>query len=178
MAVAERIVGSMLREALDQSDKPVKEVAMDTNYSPDAFYATMTGKRKIPRDARQQISEIHPLAGMAAAHEATGYRCFLVVGGDLHPQNVLQKVLKEDAEVDQALAGMGFRIIDKEGPEDLNEDDRAAIRAATKELIDRINADFRLIIAWENQFKLELVKMFYQALTEKEKRPHKAATRI
>lgn len=131
MAVAENKVGEMLREALERSDIPVKALARESNYSEDAFYAAMQGKRKIPREAKRNIAELHPLGGLAVAYQETGYVCFLVMQGDQHPQNVLLKAMKEDYEADQALEGMGWRLIDKQRPEDLTDDDRLALSIAT-----------------------------------------------
>lgn len=144
MAVAENTVGDMLKEALDRSDIPVKSLAQESHYSEDAFYAAIQGKRKILREAKRNIAEMHPLGGLAVAFQETGYKCFLTLNGDQHPQNVLQKNLKEDHEADQALSDMGWRLIDKQAPEDLTDDDRLALSVATGEVIDRIRADFSL----------------------------------
>lgn len=175
MAVAENKVGEMLREALDRSDIAVKALAQDSHYSEDAFYSAMQGKRKIPREAKRNIAAIHPLGGLAVAYQETGYGCFLVIDGDPHPQNLLQRAFKEDAEADQALEGMGWKLIDKQSPEDLTDDDVLAINLAAKEIIDEIRSKFSLLVAWEDNFKIQLVKMFLEAISEKERATLKAA---
>lgn len=169
MAIAEREVGNMLREALRRSDTPVKSLAKETNYSVDAFYASMAGKRKIPQEARKAIAEIHALGGLAVAYESTGYRCFTILQGDQHPQNVLQKCLKEDRDVDIVMEDMGFRLIDKQAPEDLTPDDVIALKAASKEVIEEVRALLSLLIVWEDRFHIGLIAMLNAELTEKEK---------
>ena len=169
MAIVEREVGNMVREALKRSDTPVKALARETNYSVDAFYASMAGKRKIPQEAKKAISDVHPLGGLAVAYEQTGYTCFLIFEGDQHPQNVLQRNLKEDAEADQALQGLGFRLINKMAREDLSDDDYSTLVYAAQEVIDRIRSDLSLLIIWEDLYQIGLLNMLNSTLTEKEK---------
>jgi len=177
MAVAEMVItGGMLRSALESSDTPAKSLAQDSNYSVDAIYAAINGKRRIPREARQNISKMHPMGGLAVAFEGTGYNLFRPIKGDMHPQNILQKAIKEDREADEHLDKMGFRLIDKQRPEDLTDDDRFAIRAAAKELIEEIRAKLSLLVVWENQFEIQLVKMLTEDL-DKEKAALNGATR-
>jgi len=81
-------------------------------------------------------------------------------------------VEKEDHEADTALKEMGWRLIDKNGPEDLTEEDRIALTVAAKEIADRIRTDFNLLIEWEDRYKLGLLDL----LIEKEKDPRERAT--
>lgn len=173
MAVAANKVGEMLREGLAQADIPVKALAIDVNYSEDAIYSAMKGKRKIPKDARQAISEVHLLAGLAVAYEATGYRCFRTVDGDMHPQNILQKALKEDRDVDRSLEDMGFRLIDKQRPEDLTEEDRLALSNSAKEVIEEIRALLVYLISLESSYHIGCTQMLIDELKKKDrsKRP-------
>ncbi len=175
MAIAEREVGNMVREALKRSDTPVKSLAQETNYSVDAFYASMAGKRKIPQEAKKAVAKVHPLGGLAVAYEETGYRCFTILQGDQHPQNVLQKCLKGDRDVDMVMEDMGFRLIDKQAPGDLTEDDRLALTAASIEIIEEIRALLSLLVVWEDKFQIGLLDMLIQVLAEKEKAAFKTA---
>ncbi len=174
MGVVEKQVGIMLKEALDKSDIAPKALAQETNYSVDAYYAAMAGKRRIPADARKSVAKIHPMGGLAVAYQETGYQVFMVMEGDQHHQNVLQRALKEDHEADQALCGMSFRLVDKQCEHDITEEDRLAIMTAAMELVDRIRADLSLLVTWEDTFKIQLVKLLLGAITEKEKAAIKA----
>ncbi|MDD2477267.1 MAG: hypothetical protein PHI32_15320, partial [Dysgonamonadaceae bacterium] len=163
MAMAEmEKTGSMLRQALENSGTPAKCLAMDSNYSVDAVYATLNGKRKIPRDARHKIAQMHPLGGLAVAYEGTGYNFFQIVTGDMHPQNMLQKALKEDADVDEKLKQISWMLIDKRSSEDMTKEEQAFIKSTAKELIEEIRALISLLVVWEDQFKIQLVKMFLE----------------
>jgi len=174
VGIVEREVGMMLKEAMDRSNVAPKAIAQDTNYSVDAYYAAMAGKRRIPADARKSVAKIHPLGGLAVAYQETGYKVFMVMEGDQHHQNVLQRTLKEDYEADQALQGMSFRLVDKQCEHDITEEDRLAIMTAAMELVDRIRADLSLLVTWEDTFKIQLVKLLLGAITEKEKAAIKA----
>jgi len=165
------VVGMMLQEAITRSDIPVKELAAETHYSIEAIYAAMKEQRRIPQDAKRKLSAMHLLAGWAICLQETGYRIFGFITGDRHPQTMLRRVEKEDAEADNALKGLGLRLLDKDGPEDLTEDDRVALTLAAKEVADRIRTDFNLLIELEDRYKLGLLKL----LIEKEKSPQKRA---
>lgn len=157
MAVVEKQVGSMLHEALRRSDTPIKALAAETNYSDDAFYSAMAGKRKIPRDARGKISSINIMAGLAVAMEVTGYKIFNILGGDRHPQTIIRKVEKEDREADAALRDLPFVILDKNCPEDLSPEDREIVIKVGQEICDRIKADLNLICELNDTYNLDLL---------------------
>ncbi len=174
MSVAEQIVGNMLSKALEMSNIAPKALAQEINYSVDAIYAATAGKRRIPTDAHRNVAQLHPIGGLAIAYQETGYELFLPIEGDMHPQNVIQRAMKEDHEADRAMEGLGWRLIDKLRPEDLSGDDRLAITSAAKEIIESIRAEITMLIAWENQYKIELVKLLTETI-EKEKAAIKAA---
>lgn len=154
---------TMLREAIERSGIPPKALAAETNYSVDAIYAACAGKRKIPREARQKLSGMHLLAGLAVALEATGYKkVFGFFAGDRHPQNLIRRVEKEDTEADEALKPLGWLLIDKAGPEDLTDEDRQAVKTAAREIMQRIQAEFNLLIELEDRFKLGLTQYLTQ----------------
>lgn len=169
MSAIEQAVGRMIKQALDSADVPVKELARESHYSDDAIYAAIRGKRRIPRDARRTLSMVHPEGGLAVAYEETGYGIFCPMAGDQHPQNVLQKAFKEDRDVDQVLKEMGFRLIDKQSPEDLTEEDHVVLQMAAKEVIEEVRALITLLVTWEDRFKIQVVKMLLEAVSEKEK---------
>ena len=164
-------VGAMLQEAMARCDLPTKALAAETNYSIEAIYAALSEKRRIPQDAKRKLAETHPLMGWAICLQETGYKIFEFIKGDRHPQTMLHRVEKEDHEADTALEGMGWRLIDKEKPEDLTEDDRIALTLAAKEIADRIKTDFNMLIEWEDRYKLGLLDL----LIDKEKDPQKRA---
>lgn len=165
MAVAEKIVGNMLKEALEQSDTPVKTVAKNTNYSADALYAAMAGKRKIPRNARQDIAKLNLTACMAVAFEETHNIIFLPFPGDKHPQSVIQRLLKEDHEADQALKGIAWALLDKSDPQDFSPEDREKMREAVREGGDVVRAWCKFFIMAE-QKGIDIIALFE---AEKEK---------
>ena len=163
-------VGMMLQEAIDRCDIPIKALAAETNYSTDALYAAIKEKRRIPQEAKRKLSETHPLMGMAICLQETGYRIFEFITGDRHVQTMIRRVEKEDQEADMALKDMGRRLIDKDGPEDLTEEDRIELTLAAKEVTDRIKTDFNMLVELEDRYKLGLLDL----LVDKEK-PLKAA---
>jgi len=112
---------------------------------------------------------MHLLAGLAMALEATGYRrLFGYIQGDRHPQSMIRRVEKEDAEADAALQPIGWRIIDKDGPDDLTADDKLALLTAGKEIADRVKAEINLLIEWEDRYQLGLLE---HLTGEKKNRP-------
>lgn len=158
---------TMLKKAIESSGLPPKAIAAECNYSVDAIYAASQGKRRIPWEARRKISKINILGGLAVAHDATGYNCFEYIDGDRHPQTMIRRVEKEDAEADAAIKPLGWRLIDKNKPEDLTPEDEAVIDLVGKEVSERIKADLNLLITLDTQYKRNLVERFL--LSEKEK---------
>jgi len=151
-------VGDMLRIALESLGEPVKSVARETGYSVDAFYAAQNGKRHIPQDAKPKLSQKHPMFGMTVAFEDTGYQCFSYVDRDRHIQTMIRRLEKEDMEADEALRPLGFMLIDKNEPEDLTQDDEFVLRAAAKEISERIQADLNLLVEMETRYRLGLTE--------------------
>lgn len=156
------IIGEMLREAVEKSGKPAKAVACEIRYSVDTLYAAFKEKRQIPKPARRQLAKIHPLAGLALALDDTGYNAlFQPIAGDQHPQNMLQRVLKEDRDADDALRDLPELLIDKIKPGDLPPGDKQALRTASKELIEEARAIIYLVVGWEDAFKLGILDDFF-----------------
>ncbi|HCF71970.1 MAG TPA: hypothetical protein DER33_10390 [Syntrophomonas sp.] len=166
MSVAENHAGEMLKEALFRSGTPTKALAAETNYSVDAYYLAMNGKRKIPQDAREKIASVSILAGLAVAMEATGYKLFSFISGDRHPQTLIRRVEKEDQEADAALKQIPFIILDKQKPEDLSSQELEMVRKAGRETCDRIRADLNLICELDDTYRLGLINYL---LDKKEK---------
>lgn len=157
--------GTMLKMAFKDSDTTPKAVAMDTNYSVDAIYAAITERRKIPKEAKKKLSELHPLAGMAVAYEQTGYKTFEIIEGDRHPQTLIRIVEKEDAEADAVLKEIPWLLIGKNKPEDLTSEVRGAIEALGMEIIHRIRADFNLLAGLDSCYKIGFIKMLLDKKT-------------
>ncbi len=157
MEAIQQEVGSMLKEALNRGDMPVKSLAMGTNYSTDAFYMAMKGKRSTPQDARERIASLNILGGLAMALEMTGYKLFNYFSGDRHPQTLIRRVEKEDREADAAMHDIPFVLIDKQTAQDLSPEDRLMVQNAGKEICDRICADLNLVCELDDTFQLGLV---------------------
>lgn len=147
-----------LAAAIEKSGITIKDLALRTKYHPDAIYKAARGERRIPADAKPELAKASILIGMEIARMETGYSgLFRYIEGDRHPQVMLRRVEKEDSEADRALQGLGWRTINKNTAGDLAPEDRMALQAAGKELIDRIRADLNLVIEWEERFRLGLV---------------------
>lgn len=152
------IAGEMLRVALEKLGEPIKSVARETGYSVDAFYAAQNGKRHIPQDAKPKLSQKHPMFGMAIAYEDTGYQCFTYINRDRHIQTMIRRLEKEDMEADKALQPLGIMLVDKNDPEDLTPEDEFTLKAAAKEISDRIQADLNLLVEMETRYRLGLTE--------------------
>lgn len=156
---------ALLRQGIERAAGTYQEAARQINITPSMLSKVLAGERNIAPDIRQKLAMMHPMVGLALALEATGYRIFSYITGDRHPQTMIRRVEKEDAEADAALEQLAWRIIDKDGPDDLNEHDVMALRTAAKEIADRIKTDINLLIEWEDRYQLGLLDY----LTEKEK---------
>jgi transcriptional regulator with XRE-family HTH domain len=147
-----------------------KEAARRLNITECLVSKIRAGERNLAPDLMPKASKMHMLAGMGVALMATGYKIFEFIKGNRDPQTMLRRVEKEDSEADNALKGLGIRLIDKNGPEDLTEDDRIALTVAAKEIADRIRHDFNLLVELEDRYKLGLMDL----LVEKENSPKRA----
>lgn len=153
------MVGDMIRLAITSSGKPPKEVAKDWNYSDDAIYAAMNNARPIPTQARSKLAKLNLLGCMAVAAEATGImKLFGYLQVDRHIQNILQLVLKEGREADEAIRALPQILINKNHPEDLTTEDRRVLLKAGKEISDRINSDFNLLAEIDAKYDLNLMQ--------------------
>lgn len=153
------MVGEMVRMAITSSGKPTKEVARDWNYSDDALYAAMNNARPIPTQARSKLAKLNLLGCMAVAAEATGImKLFGYMKVDRHIQNILQLVLKEGQEADEAIKSLPQILINKNDANDLTDDDRKVLLATGKEISDRINSDFNLLAELDARYELNLMR--------------------
>jgi hypothetical protein len=153
------MVGDMIRLAITSSGKPTKEVARDWNYSDDALYAAMNNARPIPTQARSKLAKLNLLGCMAVAAETTGImKLFGYLQVDRHIQNILQMVLKEGREADEAIKSLPQILINKNHPGDLTADDRLVLLTAGKEISDRINSDFNLLAEIDAKYDLNLMQ--------------------
>lgn len=160
---------AMLREGIERGVGTIQEAARQTNVTSSLLSKILSGERSVAPDLKPKLSKMHILAGLAMALEATGYRrLFGYIQGDRHPQSMIRRVEKEDAEADAALQPIGWRIIDKDGPEDLTADDKFALLAAAKEITDRVKAEINLLIEWEDRYQLGLLEYL---TGEKKNRP-------
>lgn len=149
---------SMLRDGIERGVGCQKEAARLLNLTPSMLSKILSGERSLAHDLKPKASRMHLLAGLAIALEATGYKIFEYIRGDRHPQNLIRRVEKEDAEADEALRPIGLMLIDKSGPEDLTEEDRFTMKAAAREIIHRIRAEFNLLVELEDRFRLGLLE--------------------
>lgn len=165
---------SVLRKGIISAFGTGKAAARHLGYSEEMISKIFTGERNIAPDQQPRWSGTHLMAGMAIAEEATGYRCFDYIDGDRHPQVMIRRVEKEDAEADEALKRLPWMLLDKQGPDDLTEDDRHQISVIGKELCDRIQVDLNLIVELDDRFQIGLVQNLVERFTER-KRPLCAA---
>lgn len=148
---------TMLREGIERGVGNCNEAARRLNVTPSMLSKVLSGERNLAPDLKPRVAKMHPLAGLAVALQATGYKIFEYIKGDRHPQTMIRRVEKEDAEADAALKKIAVLIIDAEGPEDLTEDARRELFRAGKELCDRIRADLNTVIELEDRFQLGLL---------------------
>ncbi len=159
---------TLLRRGIERGCGTQKEAARRLNYTPGMLNKILAGERNIASEVKPKMAQMHPLAGLALAQEVTGYSMFSYIEGDRHPQTMLRRVEKEDTEADAALRPLGWRIIDKNSPEDLSKDDVFALVAVGKEVSERIKADLNLLVELEDRFQLGLLDYL---TGEKEKSP-------
>jgi hypothetical protein len=164
------LVGGMINRALQITDTPVKAIAMDTNYSGDAFYAAMSDKRKIPAGARAKLSSLCLLGGMAVALEATSYNgLFMYDERDRHPMALIQRSIIEDSEADQAVKDVIKIVLEKRNAEDLTPDEVVRLKQVAVEVCESICSDLNLLIEFDDMYKLGLVE-WLQAKTKTDRR--------
>lgn len=147
-----------------------KNAARILNCSYDMLNKVILGERNLAPDLQPKASKAHIIIGISIAEEATGYECFNYITGDRHPQTMIRRVEKEDAETDEAIQKLPWLLIDKRGPEDLSDEEKDFLFHAGVELCERIHADLNLAIQLEDQYKIGLVEYL-----TKRKRPLQAA---
>jgi hypothetical protein len=167
---------TILRIAMTKKFGNSKKAACFLGYSPEMMSRVLNGERNIAPDLMPKIAKANITAGMAIAEETTGYRCFQRIEGDRHPQTMIRRVEKEDAEADAVLRQIPWVIIDKQCPEDLSEEEREVVCLAGKEIADRIRADLNLLETLDDFFQLGLVDHLVQQIQER-KRPLVTAAR-
>jgi hypothetical protein len=147
----------MVKRVLE--DIPAKAVAMETGFGIDTFYKASRGERKLPKNraARRKFSGLHLCAGLAVAHEDTGWGMFGYIEGDRHIQTLIQICLKEDSEVDEHLAGLARLLIGKTQPEDLTSEDVVTLKAVVKEVSDEIKSHLNFIIGLDEHYRLDVI---------------------
>lgn len=163
-----------MRLALTQRYGTSKKAACVLGYSPEMLSRIITGERNISPDMMPKMARTNITAGMAIAEETTEYRCFRRIEGDRHPQTMIRRVEKEDAEAEAALMEVPWILIDKQRPEDLSEHEKQLVFTAGKELGDRIQADLNLMETLDSQYGLGLIDHLVQRMAER-KRPLQAA---
>lgn len=164
---------TVLRQGIERCVGTYQEVARHINVTPSMLSKMLSGERSVAPDVASKLSGMHLIAGLALAEEVTNYSCFSYIIGDRHPQTMVRRVEKEDAEADEALRALGLILIDKGGPEDLTPDERTTFLLVGKELADRIRADLNLLVELDDRFKLGLVDY----LADKKKTPMAAEAR-
>ncbi|MCL6479314.1 MAG: hypothetical protein K6T65_13055 [Peptococcaceae bacterium] len=149
---------TMLKQGIERGVGSQKEAARLLNVTDSMLSKILSGERSLAPDLKPRVAKMHPLAGLAVALQATGYRIFEYIRGDRHPQTMIRRVEKEDAEADAALKKIAMLIIDAEGPGDLTEEMRRELFLAGKELCDRIRADLNAVIELEDRYQLGLLE--------------------
>lgn len=149
------MVGQMPKKALEITDTPVKVIAMETNYSDDAFYMAFRDKRPIPYGASQRIAQDSILGGIAVALQATGYyQLFGFDNGDRHIQSLIQKTRREDNHADEAIHEIQWMLLNKATAEDLTPEDVVVLKSAYIEMCHEINSFLNLLAGVEELYKL------------------------
>lgn len=154
-----------LRLGIERSAGDYREAARLINMTPGMLSKMMNGERNVAPDVAPKLSRMSMISGLALAEESTRYSCFSYISGDRHPQTMVRRVEKEDAEADEAVGMLGHMLIDKSEPDDLEPEERAIFMGIGKELADRIRADLNLLVELDDRYKLGLVDY----LTDKKK---------
>lgn len=147
----------LLRRGIEYGGIPHKEIAQSLNIDRTTLSKMLSGSRGIAPDLKPRFSGRSIAAGIAIAHEDTGYRLFIYIEGDRHPQTMIRRAEKEDHDVHEAMQGLAWRTIDKNGPQDLTNEDVIVLNVAAKEIADRIKADINLLIEWDERYRLDLI---------------------
>ncbi len=150
-------VGEMVRGAL--KGHSVSTIARETNYSEDALYKAIEGKRRIPRDARPHLAKMHLLAGLAVALEDTGYVYFEPMPGDRHPLALVEKVRGELHRLVDEIEILPAHLVDKLRAGDLSEEDRALLDDVDREMIRLLRALFSFLIESQDKYEAPVTAM-------------------
>lgn len=148
---------SLLREGIERKYGTCQEAAREINITNSMMSKMLAGERNIASDIKPKLASMHPYAGLAIAEEVTGYNCFSYIEGDRHPQAMIRRVEKEDKEADEAVKKLPYLILDKNGHEDLTDEERQTLFAQSKEIIDRVCADLNLIAELEDRYRLGIL---------------------
>lgn len=162
---------TVMRRGIERRFGTSKAAARYLNLSDEMVSRVLSGERNLAPDLMPKAAGAHLMIGLSIAEETTGYKCFSYIEGDRHPQTMIRRVEKEDAEADEALRYLPWILIDKNGPEDLSPEERDLMFSIGKEICDRICVDTNLVEEMDDRFKLGLVEY----LARKERRPLAAA---
>lgn len=162
---------AVMRRGIERRFGTSKAAARYLNLSEEMVSRVLSGERNLAPDLMPRAAGAHLMIGMAIAQEATGYQCFSYIDGDRHPQTMIRRVEKEDAEADEAIRQLPWLLIDKHGPDDLSPEEHGLMLLIGKQICDRIKVDTNLVEEMDDRFQLGLIEY----LTEKEKRPLQAA---
>lgn len=156
MSTAARV---RLRRGIESVCSNQGEAAGRLNIHRTTLNKIFSGERNIAPDLKPGLSKMSLEAGIAIAHEDTGYSIFLIIEGDRHQQTMIRRVEKEDHDVHQAMDmhQIPWRTIDKTKKEDLTPDDILALNVTAKEIAERARADINLLIQWEKDYSLGLL---------------------
>ncbi len=153
-------VGEMVRGAL--KGHSVSTIARETNYSEDALYKAIEGKRRIPRDARPHLAKMHLLAGLAVALEDTGYVCFEPLAGDRHPLAMAEKVRLELHRLVDEIEILPAHLVDKLQAGDLAPEDKALLEDVDQEMIKLLRALFSFLVESQDQYEEPVTQMLVE----------------
>ncbi|NLW90971.1 MAG: hypothetical protein GXY34_05160 [Syntrophomonadaceae bacterium] len=147
-----------------------RNAAMHLGCSEALISKVVSRERDLAPDLMPKASKTHLIIGISVAEDATGYSCLSYIEGDRHPQTMIRRVEKEDAEADAALRKLPLMLLDKHTGADLTQEEREHATLTGWELCDRIRADLNLVAELDDRYQLGLVSY----LTER-KRPLAAA---
>ena len=149
----------MVRAGLNSAGYSVSMLAAEVNYSPDALYKAIEGKRRIPKDARPRLARLHLLAGLAVALQDTGYCCFQPVEGDRHFLATTERVHQELHKLIVEINALPPHLLDKLKADDLAPEDHVLLEATDQQMIRLLPAIFSFLVESQDQFQEPVTAM-------------------
>lgn len=147
----------MLQLALQISNIPVKELAIDARCSPDTWYAVFRGVRNIPAHCKKKVAQKGFMFMLALALDATGCKIFTYQKINRDIQNLFTGLEIQDEEATELLKKLRKILWNKNGREELSEKDVEALELTVRSIITRLCAEFNLLMEFEAKYGINLV---------------------